>query len=50
MGSLGLEAQLICHGAVHTYDPDMGLVGQTNEMGKNTDLRPVGLHLAKHNI
>ena len=50
MGSHGLEVQLIRHWSVHTHDPYVRLVGQTDEMGENANLSAVGLHLAKNDI
>ena len=50
MGSLVLEAQPIRHRTVHTYDPDVRLVWQADEMGENANLSAVGLHLAKNDV
>jgi hypothetical protein len=50
MGSLGLKAQLIRHGSVHTHDPDVRLVGQADEMRENANLSAVGLYLTEDDI
>ena len=50
MGNFRIKLKHVSDRAVHTNDADMRLVRQTNEMGENSDLRAIRLHLAEHDI
>lgn len=50
VGNFRIKLKQVSDGAVHTNDADMRLVRQTDEMGENSDLRTIRLHLAEHDI